>query len=204
MTPTLKKQYDSKPITQIEKEIRENNAQAHDFKAKMVEALIYLKSSDRYRENLLYRKSNFETYLLGEFNMKLATLNASFKAYNTYPEECKWYGVGLVAKVGRDCGPVRAKKVFKEIEKTSGKLKTPIDRQKINKIIEKHAKPRLAKPPAKTRVEYKQLYEQEREKRKKLQEQYNQAMNELKKAHVQIDQLKETVTKMKNAVQEAA
>jgi hypothetical protein len=197
MNPEILKKYEGKTLKQIEDQIRENNKSAHESRAGVVEGLMYLRKTSRYKENPLYAKSSFERYLMGEFNMRLGTLLETASAYSNYPEESARYGVGLIAKVKKRCTPVAQRKVMDEIKATGKKLKKPITRDKIDFIIQKHAKP---SPPAKET--YKELYVAEVEKNQKLTEKYNQAMNDLTAANRQIEKLKATILKMRDAAKE--
>ncbi|MBE9546923.1 MAG: hypothetical protein IMF10_05450 [Proteobacteria bacterium] len=177
----LKKRYDGKKIGEIESgEIKENKYLSIKAQRDMVRALSYLKDTERYKENPLYRKSDFANYLAGQYNMRENTFFESERAFTHYPEETKKYGVGLVAKVYRKCGARNEKKVFQEIEKAQGKLKTPIRQDEIESIIQKYSLPPKAKAPA---VDYETLYLREVEA-------HGDTRKQLAEAKRQIERLK--------------
>jgi len=193
----LKKKYEKKTINQIEKEIKTNNSLSIEARKNSILALMYLRDSKRYKENPLYRKSSFENYLMGFYNIKIGTFLESARAFNKHPKESVKYGVGLVSKIGRVCGAVKEKTVLKEINDADKKAKIPLKRDKIESIIQKYAK---LKPPAKPG--YKELYVNEMKRHQITKDRYNETIKELKAAKEQIEKLKVTILSFREVVEE--
>ncbi len=97
---------------------------------KIIEGLQYLEVSKRYKENKVYSRASFKSYLDGEFSMCESTYRELLKAYIRHPEETTKFGVGVVRKTTQLCG-LRAKKAFAEIKNA----KTYAE---IERIIQKH------------------------------------------------------------------
>jgi len=86
-------------------------------------ALYHLKTSGRFKENPLYKKSSFASYLEGVYNIREGSFNESVRAFLTFPKESVKYGVGLVSKIHRKCGSSKEKQVLKEIKEKEKALK---------------------------------------------------------------------------------
>jgi len=186
----LRQRYDSKKIGEIEKEIEENRGTSFKAQQEMTFALAYLKMSGRFKENPQYRKSSFETYLSGQFNMRLGTFRENERAIMHYPEVAKKYGIGLVAKVRRKCGAPKEAEVFKEIKHTQGDSKS-INQAKIQSIVVKHMPPQKVKTQP---VDWKALYHKELEAHRETTKQLNAArsqIDKLKKAVIELRPLRE-------------
>ncbi len=102
---------------------------------KIIEGLQYLEVSKRYKENRVYSKASFKSYLDGEFSMHESTYRELVKAYIRHPDETLKFGVGVVRKTAQLCG-LKAKKVFAKM----GKAKT---HAQIERIIQKHRNPNV-------------------------------------------------------------
>jgi len=189
----MKKEFEKMTIVEIENEIREKNRLSLEMRGKAVLLLLQLRNSGRYKENPLYRKSSFENYLLGVFNIRYTTFLESARAYEKYPKESAKYGVGLVAKVHRACGVLKECKVIEEINAADKAAKTPLKRDKIEAIIQKYAKPT---PPAKPG--YKTLYVAEAKAHERTKEMYKVSQADLKQAREQIEKLKATILDLKS------
>jgi len=127
----------SQSIKQIEAGIRGNHNKSLGAQREMIIALSYLKYSKRYKENPQYKTNNFSSYLIGMFNMRLNTFEEMGLAYRHFPEETMKYGVGVVAKVRRKCGPIKQKVALDEINAIQ-KNNKPISRDKIERVIQKY------------------------------------------------------------------
>ncbi len=97
---------------------------------KIIEGLQYLEVSKRYKENKVYSRASFKSYLDGEFSMPESTYRELLKAYIRHPEETIKFGVGVVRKTTQLCG-LKAKKALAEIK--NAKTYAQIER-----IIQKH------------------------------------------------------------------
>jgi len=102
---------------------------------KIIEGLQYLEVSKRYKENKVYSRASFKSYLDGEFSIHESTYRELVKAYIRHPDETLKFGVGVVRKATQLCG-LRAKKAFAKIEKAK-------THAQIERIIKKHCKPRV-------------------------------------------------------------
>ena len=183
----LRQRYDVMKIGEIESEIKEKHGLSFAAQKEVIYALSYLRASGRYKENPQYRKSSFETYILGQYNMKVGTFLENERAVLHYPEVAEKYGIGLVAKVHRKCGVKKAAQVFREIKEVQGSLKTPIKRAKIESVIEKHSAPLKPKVPA---IDWRERYEREAAA-------HMDTKRELKEARAQIERLKATVLELR-------
>ena len=188
----LKGKYDSKKINQIEKEIKDSNELSLEARKTSIFALAYLKHSSRYKENPVYKKSSFANYLLGRYNIRYNTFDESFRSFDKFEAESIKYGVGLVAKVSRICGTKKQKQVLDEINQTSKSLKNPIQKAKIETIIDKYAKPKTATKPS-----YKALYAAEVKQHDITKMRYKEVSQALKEAKAQIEKLKATVLELR-------
>ena len=188
----LKKQYEKKTISEIEGSIKENNQLSLEARRDAIFALAYLEHSGRYKENPMYRKSNFENYLKGFYNIRINTYMESKRSFMKHEAETIKYGVGLVSKIYRQCGALKEQKVLDDIHATEKGLKAPIKRDKIDAIIQKYAKPT---PPAKPG--YKTLYINEMKQHQITKGLYKETLLELKEAMARIEKLKETIFKLR-------
>lgn len=187
----LNKQYSNKKIGDIEKEIKASNVLSLEARKEATFALLYLKHSSRYKENPVYRKSSFESYLIGCHNIRPKTFAETVRGFDLFDEETKRYGIGLVSKVARKCGKKNQKQVLAEIQKADSNLKNPIQRAKIETIIEKHARPELPKN------NYKTMYFNEVRQHEATKERYKDVVSELKAAKKQIEKLQATVLELR-------
>jgi len=184
----LKKKYEKKTITQIEKEIRSKIEDSNMARMDATLLLYHLKTSGRFKENPLYSKSNFKTYLEEVYSIRETTFNDAVRAYTLHPKESTTFSVGLVSSIYRKCGVIKERAVLDEIKNKQKSLKTPIKRAQIAKIISKHSKPVPPKKPG-----YKSLYDEELRKHQKTKEMYQDALTDLKAAKDQIGKLQRTI-----------
>ncbi|MBW2647110.1 MAG: hypothetical protein JRE23_13235 [Deltaproteobacteria bacterium] len=181
----LKQKYNGKKIGEIEREIEENRGISFEAQRETIFALSYLRMTGRYKENAQYRKSGFETYLKGQYNMRIGTFLENERAVIHYPEIAKQYGIGLVAKIHRKCGARKEATVFREIKESQGK--GPIKQAKIETIIAKYTPAPSIKAPV---VDWQAKYEAEARAHKET----KRLVNEAKK---QIEKLKATVVELR-------
>lgn len=181
----LKQQYDGKAIGDIERLIKESRSTSFAAQREATLALSYLKMSGRFKENPQYKKSSFETYLMGQYNMRMGTFIENERAVIHYPKVAERYGIGLVAKVRRKCGAKAESAVFKEIAASQGK--GPIKQAKIETIIAKHSPAPAVKPPL---VDWHAKYEAEATE-------HAETRRLLVEAKDQIERLKATVVELR-------
>ena len=183
----LKQKYGNKKIGEIEREIKANVGLSFKAQMEMTFALSYLKFSSRYKENSIYRKATFDSYLKGMYNIRLGTFHERVQAFSHYPIEAEKYGVGLVAKIKRKCGVHKEKSVFNEIRETQKKLKTPIKAAHIETIIKRNSLPVKDKAIP---IDYKTMYLREEEA-------HWETSKQLIEAKAQIEKLKATVLELR-------
>lgn len=141
----LKKKYDNQPIKTIEKEAKSTQGQAKDVYSNFIEILFYLERTQRFKENHVYKKSNFQQYLSFEYGIRFTTYHEARLAYGNFPEFSKKYTPQLVNAIKAKCGAEKLPGVIKEIEAKDADLKKPLPREGIQAIIDKNKKPE--KPP---------------------------------------------------------
>ena len=180
----LKKKYDGKKIGDIEREIGQKLGLAFETQREMVLALSYLRMSGRFKENAQYAKSSFETYLKGQYNMRLGTFLEKERAVTYHPEIAKQYGIGLVAKVHRKCEVRKEATVFSEIKALGDK--GPVKQARIETIITKHSPAPSVKPPV---IDWHPKYEAEAKA-------HRETKKLLIEAKKQIEKLKATVIEL--------
>ena len=133
-----KSKYEKTTIGDLERQVEEQNRLARGAQKEMIEILIYIKTSGRWKENKRYERATFNTYIFDRFSIRPGTFMEMQAAFVKFPEQSIEYGVGLVSRVIRECGRVKAKAVLNELDETKGKLKTELKRAKIEQIIQKH------------------------------------------------------------------
>lgn len=138
-----KKKFDGMSIEKIEQDLLSNFLDAKNSRRKFIEGLHYLESTKRFRDNVLYKDSSFELYINDKFSLRITTYRKEAVAYLQHPKESVKYGTGLVNKVRKNCGVLKVKKVFNEIDKAKN-----VSREKINEIIEKHTDKEKEDPPS--------------------------------------------------------
>ena len=188
-----KEDYDKMTIGDIEAEIKFHHSNSVEEKKKFIFGLQYLKHTGRFRENPVYKKSSFANYLLGEYNMRINSFEESARAFSKYPEESEKYGVGMIAKIRRQCGVKKEKEVIEEIKKTDNQIKARIRRDKIDEIIKRNSK---KIPPQK--ATYKELYMTEKYMHERTLERYRDVLQQLKEANAQIQKLKTTIISLRS------
>jgi len=142
----LKKENDKRTIREIQDEIHNQEYKSRDLMIRRTKLLYYLERTSRFKEIKEYEKVTFETYIQHEYNLLYGTYDRERKAVLAFPRQVESYGVGLVAKVIKETKkPELALKAINGITEKGHKL--PADfRPKVEKIIEKYAKPKKAKP----------------------------------------------------------
>ncbi|MEN6468027.1 MAG: hypothetical protein ABFD45_03620 [Smithella sp.] len=181
----------SMSIDSIEEIIDNCIRDARRVQKEMIEILIYLKTSGRWKENKLYSsRASFDQYVEDRFNIRKNAFLEMQTAFIKFPSETIEYGIGLVCRVRRLCGPIKTAKVFRQIETTKNNLKTNIKRDHIEKIIMENATIDI-NPKEKT--DWENLYKTEFAK-------HENTKMKLKEALDIIEQLKEQISKLKKAL----
>lgn len=184
--------YDGMTISELESDVEKFHLSSREFQKEMFERLEYLRMTNRYKENLRYKTSSFWMYLEDRFTIRENTYRENVRAYSKFPEYTLEYGVGLVSKVNRVCGPMKVEKVMSEIRDMAANRKTPLSRGKMETIIKKHATPQIKK----TITDWKAMYEAEKLAHDRTKEALKVAMKTVKERDEQIERLKVTAQKV--------
>ena len=190
----LKKKYDEKKITEIEKDVDHFKTHSNSAEKSMVETLHYLETTERFKENTTYKNSSFSVYVKDRFCITPTTYQNMRLAFHNFRDEALKYGPGFINAVKKNCGAENIGTVLKEIKEADNKTKKPITRQKMADVIDKHRKVKIVKTPPKSvdTTDWKRKYENERKDRMSTEK-------ELEAAKVQIQRLKDTVLRLKGA-----
>lgn len=189
MNEATKKKYDTMSIITLEGIVKENMALSREAQVEMIEALIYLKVTYRYKENRRYAKEPFRVYLEDNFGIKPDTFLNQQRAVSLFRDESVKYGTGLVSKAINGCGEQRAKMIFKEVQKAEEAKGEAIPRQKIIEAIEKNRRKEKKKPDA---TDWKTAYHNEKAAHDQTREKLRVALSEVDALTKQIDKLKNT------------
>lgn len=187
----LEKKFSKLTIGDLEKLAKGKQVNARENQRGLIEILIYLKTSGRWKENRVYAKSSFWAYIEEQFCIRKGSYHEMQRAFIKFPDESLSYGIGLVSKVDRKCGPLEVKKVFSEIDKA--KEAKPITRKIIEKIIDKHRDPEREKTIIE-RKDWKAMYVREVDEHNKTRQALKEAEEEIAKLQEQIERLKATAT----------
>lgn len=181
MFDELKAKYDKMTLASIQGEITRNYSTSSHIMRDAILALWYLERTKRFKEDPAYKTSTFEVYAADVYGIQSAQYHMLRKAYINFPDECATYGPGVVAKIIRKAGPVRAKSVLSEIKAEDDKRVSRIKAEKVDEIIHKHV-PVITR----THIDWRARYEFEHQLRVNLEREND----ELKR---QVERLKESV-----------
>jgi hypothetical protein len=150
----LKKQYDDKPIEQVEADLDECSRARAESERAMVWRLFYLEKTERWRENKQYAKPGveFRDYLAERFNISEALYTRMHWAWLRYPAESKAYGSGFVIKAVSKLKHEGASRLMKDLQKADpGRV---MSAKKRNKMIEARVSPpvSISEPPRQTQT----------------------------------------------------
>jgi hypothetical protein len=127
-----------KSLEEMEKAVEMALAMSREGIVKMYHGLEYIKTYSLHKQSPLYRKATFDHYVEDRWNISLKVYAENIFVVEKHPDKIKEFGIGLVAKVRRCCGPLRVDKVFEEIEKYKAEHKRPLTRTAIEDIITKN------------------------------------------------------------------
>lgn len=151
----MEAKYSKATIGDLEAQVEEQNRLARGAQKEMIEILIYIKTSGRWKENKRYERATFNTYIEDRFNIRPGIYMEMQTAYVKFPKHTVEYGVGLVSKVMRVCGRRKAKAVLEKLDETKKQLKTELKRAKIEQIIQSNReKPKVEKKVIDWRAKY--------------------------------------------------
>lgn len=188
-----KNKFDKFSINELETKVEESAKESRDAIKMQIEVLFYLKTTGRYKENKRYEKSRFYDYVEDRFNIRQGTYMEMQMAYIKFPKETREFGVGVVSRVMRDCGAVKAKSVLEKLNTAQETSKTILKRAKIEGIIQSNAKP---KPIKKESMDWKAMYEREKAAHESTRQSLRVALEKVKELEEQITKLKVTAEKV--------
>jgi len=178
------------PISDLESYVDNCIVDARVAQKEMVEVLLYLKVTGRYKENKRYERATFYQYIEDRFNIRKGTYMEMQRAFAKFPQETVEFGVGLVSKVIRQCGPVRSGKVLADLLKAKETAKTELKRAKIEKIIQDNTTRRIKK----SFTDWRAMYEAEAAAHQK-------TKDDLSAAYARINELEEQVVRLERTAE---
>jgi len=184
--------FDGIPLQELETKIETLHIASRELQKEMYEVLEYLRITKRYKENPVYVKSTFWQYLEDRFTIRPGTYRENVFAFTKHPEASVQLGVGLVSKINRLCGNVKAKKVIDEIQKAGESSKKPLPRAKIETVIQKNTDPERLKKREIT--DWKAMYEAEISAHENTKESLRVAVARVKELEEQVERLKMTAS----------
>lgn len=182
--------FDALTIFDIEKSVEKNHLLSRESQKEMYVTLEYLRTSNRFKENVRYKKASFWEYLEDRWTIRQGTYRENVRAFTKFPDFAVEYGTGLVTAIEGRCGNLKTAKVIAEIMKEEAAHKKPMNRMSIQAIIDKHAKPRIEK----VITDWKAMFEAERAR-------HETTKNNLKVALAEIDELRGQLARMKSAAE---
>ena len=185
--------FDKKSITELEEAVRANLSTQKNSIIEATKVLTYLRTTKRYKENKRYAKEKFEAYLEDLFGVRMGTFREWTRTL-PFEAEARTFGVGLVSKALRQCGPVGAKKALTEVSKLEEVRKEKIiPREKIEQIIVKNQDPRrMAAYERKVLTDWKAMYVQEKTAHDATKKLLAQARARIAELNEQVEKLKHT------------
>lgn len=189
----LKNQFDQMSIGELESKVDGCIKYTRSEQREMVEVLIYLKTSGRYKENKVYEQSSFYVYIEDRFCIRPGTYENMENAHVRFPTETVQWGTGLVSKVLKVCGSVRAKKTLEEMNEAVRTSKRGMRKAGIESIIEKN---RTIPKTEKVKVNWHAKYENERKAHEETKIKLREAMKKIHEQGEQIERLKSTAKKI--------
>lgn len=131
-------QYDSMPIQDLKEMVTATRMKSREYLKEMYTILEYLRTTNRYKEDKMYAKSSFWVFIETEWNIREGTYRENVKVFTKYPDQAMKYGVGLPAKIVKQCGAMKAKEVFTKLEQEEKRIGRMPQRAKIDAIIEQN------------------------------------------------------------------
>ena len=189
-------------ITDLEARVENCVIGARAAQKEMIGVLLYLKVTGRYKENKRYERATFYQYIEDRFNIRKGTYMEMQRAFAKFPQETVEFGVGLVSKVIRQCGPVRSGKVLAELLKAKETAKTELKRAKIEKIIQDNTTRRIKK----SFTDWRAMYEAEAAAHQKTKDDLSAAyarINELEKQVVRLERTAERYSKIRHVFEQS-
>jgi hypothetical protein len=137
----LKKLYDGKKITVIEKEIEKCIDTAIKKEAVILGALYYFENSGRWMDNKKYNNKPFKTYLKERYNRTYKSYKELCIAFKCHEIESLIFGPGVVVRAREECGVKNICKVLKKMMTINTKQRDGIEGSQIDNVIEANLLP---------------------------------------------------------------
>ena len=186
---TLKKKYDNKPLSFIEKTANKAKQLSYASRKDFILILNYLEMTKRYREDRTYKNADFKTYISDKFHLLFNTYYNERIAYERFPELSQKFGTGLVMKIKETCGNEKVEIIF-------GKIPPKATREQISDIISKFAKRGISDLATKQIRDYKASYHTAIADLKAVRVELKVAYNTIQEKEIQIEKLKEAVKRL--------
>ena len=181
-------------IGQIEKAVDKLDRKSRESEKQKYETLEYLRTSKRFRENNRYKKASFWEYIEDRFTIRERTFRENTDAFMKYPAESVEFGVGLVAKVKRQCGRGKVKTVFSKIQEEQSAKKGTLRRDQIDKIISGESV-RIEKKY----TDWRAMYEAEKVAHERTRDLLRESLEQVDQKNEQIKKLKEAIYSLEAA-----
>lgn len=185
--------FDKKSITELEEAVRANLSAQKNSIIEATKVLVYLREKKRWKENKRYARERFEVYLEDRFGVRMGTFREWARTL-PFEAEARTFGVGLVSKTLRQCGPIGAKKALIEVSRMEEVRKEKIiPREKIEQIIVKNRDPRrMAAYERKISTDWKAMYVQEKTAHDATKKLLAEARERIAELNGQVEKLKHT------------
>lgn len=141
-TEELKAKYDGQAITELREKAKGLRQQEVRIGCELVEILSYFQLDSNFRKIPEYKKSTFEQFLEGDFQLKMKDFYGMRLSFVRYPDECENIGLAIVKTAIAKCGIDEAAKPLNAITAAQKKRKTPLVHADKLAIIRQYAKPK--------------------------------------------------------------
>jgi hypothetical protein len=135
----LKKLYDGKSVTELEKDASDNHQLSTQSRKEFIQVMFYFQQTERFRQIEKFKKSDFASYLRDRWNMTMSQYHNERNIFLNFPAEAEKYGVGIISRIRRKCqlGVEGTRRVLDEIKKEEDKAQKPLSAEKIEKTIQR-------------------------------------------------------------------
>lgn len=142
----LKEQYEGKTLRQVEKVLSGFEKETRHYRREFIKGLYWIQHTEIFRQEPVYRKETFYSYLFDRHHLTEGTYRQEFWAYTHYPEDAEKWGTSLIASIGEKCGRLKVPKVLTQINQAQKKKKR-FGRDDIQQVINKNLKPKRYETP---------------------------------------------------------
>lgn len=178
--------FDKMGINDIESVVFRGKEGEVDSQRSYMQALSYLETSKRFRENPTYSKVAFKDYLAHRFNMKFVDYSTMKTIYIQYPEEAAKHGVGFIVEVQKLVGKKKLPEALQAIADTQKERKRTLPLDKKREIVSK-----MAPESEQARVNWKAMYEEAKHTIEQLTHEVEERRQAMQEMDFRIQALKE-------------